>query len=79
MQARRDIAWPGQGHAPGSDKALDAGCQCPVLDNAHGRGAGGMWWIGSDCKLHAGKDAPWGDPRFPWDDTTEQQHKQGTT
>jgi hypothetical protein len=23
---------------PGSDEALDAGCTCPVLDNAHGKG-----------------------------------------
>lgn len=23
---------------PGSREALDAGCRCPVLDNAHGRG-----------------------------------------
>jgi len=23
---------------PGSDKAIDAGCTCPVLDNGHGRG-----------------------------------------
>jgi len=24
---------------PGSRDALDAGCICPVMDNAHGRGA----------------------------------------
>lgn len=23
---------------PGSTEAIDAGCTCPVLDNAHGRG-----------------------------------------
>lgn len=26
---------------PGSDEAIAAGCRCPVLDNAHGRG-----WMG---------------------------------
>lgn len=26
---------------PGSREAIDAGCTCPVLDNAHGRG-----WLG---------------------------------
>ncbi len=47
---------------PGSDKAIKAGCTCPVLDNAHGRGAWGthdkpnsekMFWISGDCPLHA--------------------------
>ena len=23
---------------PGTQEAIDAGCQCPVLDNRHGRG-----------------------------------------
>lgn len=46
---------------PGSPAAISAGCRCPVLDNAHGRG-----WMGgvkdergeiifvtsSDCPLH---------------------------
>lgn len=28
---------------PGSTEAIDAGCQCPVIDNCHGRGwKGGM-------------------------------------
>ena len=29
--------------SPGSDEALDAGCTCPVMENAHGRGAVGTW------------------------------------
>ena len=46
---------------PGSDKAIKAGCLCPVLDNAHGRGAWGTWdkpdtekmfWINGNCPLH---------------------------
>lgn len=41
---------------PGSDAALEVGCSCPVLDNAHGRGF--PWngeiafWIAGDCILH---------------------------
>lgn len=43
---------------PGSKEAIDLGCVCPVLDNAHGRGAWGtrgvkaIFWICGDCKLH---------------------------
>jgi hypothetical protein len=44
---------------PGSDEAIDKGCTCPVLDNAHGRGwkAGGeqCFWITQGCPLHAKK------------------------
>ena len=45
---------------PGSDAARDLGCRCPVLDNAHGRGAWGsegpdaVFWISESCKLHTG-------------------------
>lgn len=49
---------------PGSDAALDLGCRCPVLDNAHGKGyLGGakdketgetLYVITADCPLHAG-------------------------
>lgn len=41
---------------PGSDEALAAGCRCPVLDNAHGRGwmgVDGAWVLSGDCPLHA--------------------------
>jgi hypothetical protein len=50
---------------PGSDKALKAGCLCPVIDNAHGKGAWGTWdkpesekvfWVNGDCPLHGNKD-----------------------
>ena len=43
---------------PGSDEALELGCRCPVLDNAHGRGAMGTtgddaeFWISAACPLH---------------------------
>jgi len=39
---------------PGSDKALDAGCRCPVMDNGHGRGRGNPpeFWVSEDCPMH---------------------------
>ena len=41
---------------PGSDEALERGCTCPVMDNAHGKGTGTGdppdWWVSSDCPLH---------------------------
>lgn len=41
---------------PGSDKAIEMGCTCPVLDNAHGRGYMGnteAFVMVVDCPLHA--------------------------
>lgn len=49
-------------HNPGSDEAIAAGCKCPVLDNAHGRGyLGGVkdergqtvYVYNFDCPVHA--------------------------
>lgn len=41
---------------PGSDEAIEAGCTCPVLDNAHGEGRGdGTFWISGDCPIHGTK------------------------
>lgn len=45
---------------PGSEEAIRAGCQCPVLDNGHGRGYLGDgqkfgWWINDDCPMHGTK------------------------
>lgn len=40
---------------PGSDEALELGCTCPVLDNAHGRGymgVSGTYVYSADCPLH---------------------------
>lgn len=40
---------------PGSDAALRAGCTCPVLDNAHGKGSGwgpDTFWVNAACPLH---------------------------
>lgn len=48
---------------PGSSEALDQGCKCPVLDNAHGRGAWGsegedaVFYQSQDCPLHG-----WAEP-----------------
>lgn len=38
---------------PGSPEAVEAGCTCPVLDNAHGEGIRGAFWINDDCPVHA--------------------------
>lgn len=41
---------------PGSDEAVDLGCICPVLDNAHGVGMpypdGFRFWVTDGCPLH---------------------------
>ena len=37
---------------PGSEVALDKGCLCPVLDNCHGKGDYGVYWINEECPLH---------------------------
>jgi hypothetical protein len=43
---------------PGSEAAVVAGCRCPVLDNAHGRGCRAdtddrpLYWVVADCPLH---------------------------
>jgi hypothetical protein len=37
---------------PGSDEAIKLGCTCPVMDNAHGRRADGLFWIVADCPVH---------------------------
>lgn len=41
---------------PGSDAAIDAGCTCPVMDNAHGLGVvlknKTLFWTNADCPLH---------------------------
>ena len=45
---------------PGSPKAVAQGCTCPVMDNAHGQGAGWpaapgstTFWYTVGCPLHA--------------------------
>lgn len=41
---------------PGSPEAVQRGCTCPVIDNAHGKGVMGFgreWWITDGCPIHA--------------------------
>lgn len=48
--------------APGSPEAVERGCTCPIIDNAHGQGyLGGrrdtttgdtLYVVSSDCDLH---------------------------
>ena len=43
---------------PGSDKAIEKGCICPVVDNNYGRGyiIPGQFVIVEDCPLHGKKN-----------------------
>jgi len=48
---------------PGSNKALNKGCTCPVLDNSHGKGylsgiRGGLFWISEVCPIHSSTANP---------------------
>jgi len=40
---------------PGSEQAVSQGCICPILDNGHGEGRGGAFYINNDCLLHGDK------------------------
>lgn len=53
--------------APGSDEAIAAGCTCPVLDNAHGKGYMGgvkdengetVYIISWVCQIHGVEEVP---------------------
>lgn len=37
---------------PGSKEARALGCTCPVIDNHHGHGADGYFWVSENCPLH---------------------------
>lgn len=46
---------------PGSPRALELGCTCPVLDNSHGEGMPGLngarwFWFNANCPLHSQGD-----------------------
>lgn len=46
---------------PGSPEAVEAGCTCPVLDNARGRGymgVDGTFIFTSNCPVHCWPDIP---------------------
>lgn len=49
---------------PGSQEAIDQGCECPVMDNLNGRGfpvttdEGELqiaYWINGNCPIHGAK------------------------
>ena len=40
---------------PGRRDSVEKGCTCPVLDNAHGQGNEGQFWISAGCPLHGRK------------------------
>jgi hypothetical protein len=45
----------GTRYNPGSDKAIERGCQCPIIDNGHGRGymgQEGVFVFNMDCPMH---------------------------
>ena len=51
------IKWSESLPSPGSNDAVEAGCTCPILDNAHGGGFPGkegsvMYWVAQGCRLH---------------------------
>lgn len=57
MSGDRDYTTSSTGKPnPGSRLAVEMGCRCPVLDNAHGAGARfgrpGEFWITETCPLH---------------------------
>lgn len=72
---------------PGSSSALVAGCKCPVLDNAHGKGRYGDgekygWWIVKGCPLHdatrTGRDEPKAENNWkPWPDKWPERFNGG--
>ena len=45
---------------PGSKEAINLGCTCPVLDNAHGKGipskTGTLYWFNGSCEIHTKKE-----------------------
>lgn len=57
---------------PGSKKAQDNGCTCPVIDNHYGAGAygKGLYWISELCPLHHEtiKDNPFKDIPYKLED-----------
>ena len=44
-------------HKPGTKKAIEAGCVCPVVDNHYGAGVPSntgeqLYWYSGECKYH---------------------------
>lgn len=53
---------------PGSDRAYDQGCICPV-------GGETMFWINGSCPIHGKPDAP----AIPKDDASDPSSRSGRT
>lgn len=49
--------------SPGSSRAVEQGCICPISDNHQGKGTpyidGPLYWVDILCKLHAGPHSEW--------------------
>lgn len=61
---------------PGSDAAIQQGCTCPIMDNAHGRGymgVSGVYVFSGDCPLHCLKPQEW----TPQDELDRSKHRAG--
>lgn len=61
---------------PGSDAAIQQGCTCPIMDNAHGRGymgVPGIYVYSGACPLHALKPQEW----TPQDELDRSKHRAG--
>jgi hypothetical protein len=50
--------------APGSAAAIAAGCNCPIYDNAHGKGwlCSGLYIMRDDCPIHGYKNGEQSQP-----------------
>jgi hypothetical protein len=61
-----EIAGPAGafGLAPGSAAAIAAGCNCPIYDNAHGKGwlCSGLYIMRDDCPIHGYKNGEQSQP-----------------
>lgn len=56
LAATRRLA--ARGHLPpGSDAAIDAGCKCPVIANARGKGVDGRFQYNLACPVHGDEPA----------------------
>jgi hypothetical protein len=40
---------------PGSPEAIALNCACAVIDNNHGAGNAGLFWVNEACLLHGTK------------------------
>ena len=69
---KQNQATPALDLAPGSAAAIAAGCNCPIHDNAHGKGwlCSGLFIMRDDCPIHRRKN---GEPSQPDSETKDTQ------